>query len=194
MRNRILLLLGLLLCTCVTAQTVEGVAEMNGLRIDHQQRAMLTLGGWALGNIGVGLALRHSATGETRRFHEMNAIWNVVNLGIAGFGYWTALREDPTALGAWAGMREDLKFQKILLFNTGLDVGYVLGGLYLRERSNRRGADRDRLRGYGHSIMLQGGFLVVFDVVNFLIANRRQEEYRLLFGATGDGVGAVWTF
>ncbi len=194
MRNRILLLLGLFLCTCVTAQTVAGVAELNGLRIDHQRKAMLALGGWAIGNIGVGLALRGNTTGETRRFHEMNAIWNVVNLGIAGFGYWSALGEDPSALGAWGGMREDLKFQKILLFNAGLDVGYVLGGLYLRERSNRSGADRDLLRGYGNSVILQGGFLFVFDLVNFLIAHRRQEAYRLLFGATGDGVGAVWNF
>ncbi len=194
MRNRILLLFALFLCTCVTAQTLEGVAELNGLRIDHQKKAMLVLGGWAVGNIGAGLALRSNTTGETRRFHEMNAIWNGVNLAIAGIGYWSAIREDPTALDAWGSLQADVKFQKILLFNAGLDVGYMLGGLYLTERGKRAGADRDQLTGYGKSVLLQGGFLFLFDLANYFIANGRQEGYQLMLGTVGDGVGASLRF
>jgi len=56
-------------------------------------------------------------------FYQMNALWNVVNLGIAGLGYWGSVRAAPS---------EDL------------------------------------FRGYGQSL-LQGGFLLVFDLVMYAI-------------------------
>lgn len=54
--------------------------------------------------------------------------------------------------------------QKILLFNAGLDVGYMLGGVYLLERGKREVKNAERLRGFGRSILLQGAFLFVFDL------------------------------
>ena len=151
---------------------------------------MVALGGWAVANIGVGLALR-SREGAAGRFHEMNAIWNVVNLGIAGIGYLTLGDPQTTAAGGW---QENVGFEKILLFNAGLDVGYVLGGIYLTERSRRPGADADRLLGYGRSIVLQGGFLLVFDLANYFIAHGRDAGYRILLGGTSEGLGLTYTF
>ena len=164
----------------------EEVLAFNRARIDHQRTAMYTLGGWAVLNIGAGLALRTNTQGVDRKFHEMNAIWNVVNLGIAGLGYLSVAREDPTALGLFDVTAKHYSFQKVLLFNAGLDVGYVLGGLYLNERARRPGADSSLLRGYGRSIMLQGAFLFVFDLVNFFIADGRDEQLNLLL--SGDGL------
>ena len=187
------LLLILFVCTCVPAQSLLEPLPLELERMDHQQAAMLVLGGWAVTNIGVGLVGRANTTGSTRRFHEMNAIWNVVNLGIAGFGYYSALRE-PAAGQALAAMTADNNFQKILLFNAGLDVGYVLGGLYLTERARRPDADTDRLKGYGRAVMLQGGFLLAFDLVNYFIAAGRNDGYRLLIAPAGEGLGLNLTF
>ncbi|MBB4078544.1 hypothetical protein GGR28_001157 [Lewinella aquimaris] len=194
MRYQWLLLFGLLLCSCVTAQNLDGAVNLNLARIDHQKGAMLVLGGWAVGNIGLGLTLRSGTSGETRRFHEMNAIWNVVNLGIAGLGYVAAAREDPSALDLFGSLQKNNGFEKILLLNAGLDVGYIMGGLYLRERAGRVGADVARLRGYGNSVLLQGGFLLLFDLVNYFIAQDRDDSFRLLMGSVGEGVGLQLVF
>ncbi len=195
MTRQLLLSLALLLgfCTCVCAQSNEPLA-LHLATFDHQQTAMKILGGYALVNIAGGLALRSSTTGSTRRFHEMNALWNVVNLSIAGVGYFASLKTDPSAWSLVEGMRENNNFARILLFNTGLDVGYIMGGLYLRERANRPGADADQLRGYGAAILLQGGFLFAFDLVNYLIANGRGKELEMLIGATENGLGLTWSF
>ncbi|MCP9235764.1 hypothetical protein [Lewinella sp. JB7] len=193
MRLTLAWLLVVLLCSCAPAQGMDGVSDLNLARIDHQRNAMCVLDGWAVVNIGLGLALRSTTTGESRRFHEMNALWNTVNLGIAGLGYLAATR-DPVATDLYTSLQKHHGFQKILLLNAGLDVGYLMGGLYLRGRSGRVGADGERLRGYGNSIMVQGGFLLLFDLANYFIARGRDEDFRLLLGAVGEGVGLRVTF
>ena len=155
---------------------------------------MLVLGGWALTNIALGAGLQGSRSGSDRYFHRMNAYWNVVNLGIAGFGYYAATQLDPAGYDLATSINKHHGFQKILLFNAGLDVGYVLGGLYLTERAKNRPDQRDRLRGFGQSIMLQGGFLFAFDLVNYFIAKSRTDDIPLLLGATPDGIGMTLLF
>lgn len=156
---------------------------------------MYVLGGWAALNIAGGLALRSTTTGEARRFHEMNATWNVVNLGIAGIGYYGVTRQaDPSAVALAPAVAQYYTFQKTLLFNAGLDIGYVATGFYLRERARRPDNDTDRLRGYGNALLLQGGFLFAFDLANHFISASRQEDLNLILGATQDGLGMIYTF
>lgn len=198
MKALLTLILVVLHCTCAPAQSSVApdgsVLSLERARLHQQRTAMYVLGGWAVANIGLGLGLRAGRTGEARRFHEMNAIWNTVNLGIAGFGLWSVLRADPAALDAFGSLRENDGLQKILLLNTGLDVAYIVGGLYLKERARRPDADADRLRGYGRSIVLQGGFLLAFDLVNYFIAAGRTGAYAPLLGATADGLGLSLRF
>jgi hypothetical protein len=59
-------------------------------------------------------------------------------------------------------------FQKLLLLNAGLDVAYFSFGLYLKERS-KTSSSADRLRGYGNSLLLQGGFLLAFDLILYFV-------------------------
>ena len=47
--------------------------------------------------------------------------------------------------------------------NAALDLGYMAGGLYLKERGLRR--ENDRLVGFGKSVILQGAFLMAFDAI-----------------------------
>ena len=191
----LLILLVVLLSSGVWGQSATtDLLTYNEASLAHQRTAMLTLGGWALTNIGAGLALRGATDGSTRHFHEMNALWNTVNLAIAGFGYYSAVTADPSGWGLATSLSKHQNFQKILLFNAGLDVGYVLGGLYLTERAKRPDAEGDRLRGFGRSIMLQGGFLFAFDLVNYFIASKLNGALPLQLGATGDGLGIFYQF
>jgi hypothetical protein len=140
------------------------------------RRGMGVLGGWATLNISagaVGLATTDDAT--LRGFWEMNALWNTVNLALAG-GTLIAesRRSDPTstiALSLPTYRLESHRFEKILIFNAGLDLAYMTAGAWMWERGQRgyglpaSDISPDRLTGWGQSLVVQGAFLFVFDVV-----------------------------
>jgi hypothetical protein len=188
------LLLGLIFAGVVYGQPTVDLTTFNQAEQLHQRRAMLVLGGWALTNIALGASLQGSRDGSDRYFHRMNAYWNLVNLGIAGFGYYAATQLDPTGFDLSTSVDKHYNFQKILLFNAGLDVGYVLGGLYLTERAKNDPDRQDQFRGFGQSIMLQGGFLFAFDLVNYFISRSRSDDLDLLLGPTPNGVGMILNF
>jgi hypothetical protein len=131
------------------------------------ENAMLILGSWAVGNILVGTYGNFKTTGEAKYFHQFNAMWNVVNLGIAAFGYLNAANSDPSITNLEI-IKDYNSLQNFLLLNAGLDVAYIATGLYLKERS-KNSSSAERLRGYGNSLLLQGGFLLLFDVSLFFI-------------------------
>uniref|UniRef100_A0A832DKL3 Uncharacterized protein n=1 Tax=Ignavibacterium album TaxID=591197 RepID=A0A832DKL3_9BACT len=161
-------------------------------RKDINETAMLVLGGWAVGNILVGTYGNFKATGETKYFHQFNAMWNVVNLGIAAFGYFTAVNSEPSQMTNLEIIKDFNSLQNFLLLNAGLDVAYIATGLYLKEKS-KNSSSAERLRGYGNSLLLQGGFLLLFDVTLFFIhqnnANINLYPHLESFLASGVGVG-----
>ena len=55
----------------------------------------------------------------------------------------------------------DLK--TVLLINAGLDVAYMLGGIYLLTRPEAT------WRGSGVAVLIQGGFLLAFDLIHALL-------------------------
>ena len=166
------------------AQQNSDLLAFNQLRLQKTQKAMTILGGWAVVNIGAGIALQANSSGEDKYFHQMNAIWNGINLAIALPGYFGARRTDPASFDYWQTVEETHKFQKILLFNAGLDLGYVAGGAYLWERGKNQAEidDQDRFKGWGKSMMLQGGFLFVFDVITAWALSRDNPKLRNLMG------------
>jgi hypothetical protein len=162
-----------------------------------QRTGMIVLGSWAVGNIAAGGIGMTQTQGVPYYFHQMNLFWNTVNLGIAVGGYIGATSMDP-AVGSVEVLNQYHQFSKILLLNTGLDVGYVMTGLYLRERSGNVSRHAKRLKGYGNSLMLQGGFLLVFDLVLALINEQAIQEMissgSLQVGMTPAGVGLSLSF
>lgn len=163
------LTLSFLFLTLFAWAQLSDLQQFNQLRLQKQKVSMLVLGSWAVGNMALGLGLYNQHQGEERYFHLMNAGWNVVNLGLATAGYLSAIKTDPASFDLFQTINEQHKLQKIFLFNAGLDVGYILGGLYLRERSLRVEKNAERLRGFGKSIILQGGFLFAFDLAAYLV-------------------------
>jgi len=140
-----------------------------------QRTGMIVLGSWAVGNMAIGGIGMTQTQGVPHYFHQMNLLWNTVNLGIAVGGYLGASSMEPV-LGSAGVLDEYNQFSKILLLNTGLDVAYVMTGLYLRERSGNVNKHTRRLKGYGNSLILQGGFLLAFDLVLVLINEQAIRE------------------
>lgn len=158
---------------------------------------MIILGSWAAANLFSSPVLAGRASGSKRYFHQMNGFWNIVNVGIAGAGYLALTKEDPSSFTLAQSILEQQKIEKLLLFNTGLDIAYVLGGLYMAERSKNIIKNADRLKGFGQSIMLQGGFLFAFDLLFYLTMNSHGKGVYTLLNSlqiTPNSVGMLIRF
>lgn len=165
MKHWITLTIIVLSSTALYAQSLD---EAWSTEIQYRKTGMAILGSWAVANLAGGMALRANTEGSTRYFHEMNAIWNTVNLGIAAVGYYGATRLDPSGSAAEL-FNEQATIDKTLLFNAGLDIAYMAGGFYMIERSKNNPENADRWRGYGRSVILQGAFLFAFDVMMVVV-------------------------
>jgi hypothetical protein len=161
-------------------------------RNDINGSAMLVLGGWAATNILVGTYGNFKVKGEAKYFHQFNAMWNVVNLGIAAFGYFNAVNSNPATMTNLEILKDYNSLQSFLLLNAGLDAAYIMTGFYLKERS-KNSSSAERLKGYGNSLLLQGGFLLLFDVTLYFIhqnnANINLYPHLESLAAGGFGVG-----
>lgn len=144
----------------------QSIHEVAQTQYEINRTGMLVLGSWALINLGSGIYGNAQFSGQQKYFHQMNAMWNTVNLGLATAGYFSAksLLTDPTLSSV---LSEQMSLENIFLLNTGLDVGYVMAGFFLRERSKNSSNNKNRLAGYGNSLLLQGGFLFVFDLIMY---------------------------
>ncbi len=153
------------------------IRDINKSRINTGIYGMSVLGSWAAGNfIYSGVSLK-GAEGAERYFHIMNIGWNAVNFAIATGGMVEALVAKPGSFNLDATITMQRRMETILLVNTGLDVAYMGTGLlltHLADSSSRR----EVLLGFGNSLMLQGGFLLVFDLI--LYAIHRSKTNRLM--------------
>lgn len=147
----------------------DPLLEINQKRLSLNRVNMYVLGGWAVGNLAVSGYLRSQTTGPTRYFHEMNVFWNLVNLGLAGGALYGVYTSDPASYDLWQTYHEQQKLEKILLFNLALNFTYMTAGGYLIERSRRGGERVEQFKGYGQSLILQGGFLLLFDTTQYLL-------------------------
>ncbi|MDP2041608.1 MAG: hypothetical protein Q8S14_15920 [Algoriphagus sp.] len=154
----------LLLTSEAFAQEIPALSDFNRTRLDYNQKGMIILGSWAVGNMVWGGIGASQTIGQNKAFHQMNLYWNSVNLMIAGFGYWQATKEVP-GTDFWATMEGQQGIEKVLLLNGALDVAYMAGGFFMKERGLRKG--NDRLIGFGKSVILQGAFLLAFDGVMY---------------------------
>lgn len=189
-RHLILILLFWLVAAGVTqAQSHEGFATFNRERISLEKQGMVLLATWSLGNLAWGGIGASNSQGVAKGFHQMNMYWNGVNLIIAGLGYYNAFKEVPS-MEFWETLDAQHSMEKILLFNAGLDVGYIAGGLYLSERGRR--LDREQWQGFGKSVMLQGAFLLSFDVIMYFVMRDHAGDLPKIFeqvSVSGLGVG-----
>jgi hypothetical protein len=129
------------------------------------QKAMLTLGAWATANIASSFIFASQTQGEAKYVWRMNAYWNFINLGLAVMGYLNARKALLEKYSLSDNLSAQESIEKLYVFNLGLDLVYITGGFYLRERGNSQTKQdsRDQFKGYGTSIAVQGGFLLLMD-------------------------------
>jgi len=149
---------------------------------------------YSVANIIYGSIAASQASGSNKYFNEMNAIWNGITLGIVGLGYFTAKKEGVLSYNE--SIKKQHGVEKLFLFNAGLDLAYIAGGAYLKERSKTNDKNQIRLKGYGESVMLQGGVLLLFDAIMYAIHDKHGEAlYKLgdnfKLAATENGVGVI---
>ena len=179
---------------------MSAFAQQPSLKTFNKERKRITktgikvLAGYSAANIIYGSIAAGQATGSNKYFHEMNAIWNGITLGITSIGFLIAKKEGTLSYGE--SLKKQQHLEKLFLFNTGLDVAYIVGGAYLKERAKKTTKNPLRLKGYGESVMLQGGVLLLFDGVMYAIHNRHGKALakmgeKLQLGATGNGIGLL---
>lgn len=192
------LVLVLLCCLSFTVQAAEAtspedfLARHNTQAARLNQTAMGVLLGWALLNMGTGTVGHLTTQGETRAFWQANAAWNVVNLAIAGFSLHGQASATPASWDLARSLSEGQKMEKLLLLNTGLDVGYLAFGGLLLERGHR--TDSARLRGWGKSLLVQGGFLLLFDAVLWALNANLNSKLTGRLAPAPNGVGLIITW
>lgn len=178
MRTKLILLAGATLLVATYRARAQATENLTGFRQKQQRTTktgMLTLGSWAVGNFVVsGLSLNQPKD-DRYYFHQMNVLWNTVNVTLAGLGYWQATRLDTKNASLTEAVKSHHRLRRMLLFNAGLDLAYGVGGFYLLERAKNDQDQAARWRGYGRSLLLQGGFLLAFDAVLYLVVRNQAD-------------------
>lgn len=179
----------LLLPSTVHAQGSYADFYRESLRINNI--GMAILGTWALTNISIGAYGWNQQTGQRAYFHQMNLFWNTVNLSIAAIALYSNLNAE---YGMWSVdeiLRKQLKTQHLFLINAGLDLAYMGTGLLLKNLTNRYPNHRERLAGYGNSVLMQGAFLFAFDLIMFGLQHSHRARFmdQLAVGPAQDAYG-----
>jgi hypothetical protein len=149
--------------------TPEQLGRVNQDRNDANRAGMMVLNTWAAGNITEGLAGWISAEDpEWRAFHQMNFLWNLVNLGLGVNGViqtWVS----PASMDLAGARQASMDTQISYLVNFGLDFVYLAAAAILVGIGVKH--DVPLLRGWGKSILIQAVFLAVFDLALFFMNN-----------------------
>lgn len=170
----------------------EALLRFEKERIGYQKKSMLVLAGWSAGNMIVSGIATKTSNIEMRNFHQMNVMWGGINLAIAGLGYWGAGREKMDNPNLVSVLKHQNKTKKTYLINSILDVVYVGGGLLMNKTSIHQ-KNPAKFKGYGNSIVMQGGFLLIFDAVNYAIHYKHGKKLNGLVEKVQleGGIGAV---
>ena len=181
----------------VAADTSRAGAALPRFSLERtrlDQRGLRILGGWAVGNLLVSGIAYEQTEGSASYFHQMNIGWGAVNLALAGTGYLAARRAARQPLTDRSGnVRRQLSTENLYLFNAGLDVAYVATGFYLLEKGRNPTASgsSERWRGYGNSLLLQGGVLLLFDGFQYAVHHRHGRSLYPLLSRIQVGAGSV---
>jgi hypothetical protein len=176
-KKMILLALSLFLINLSFAQS--SLKDFNEGQNKLNRTGLSVLGAWAVGNFlvsGYGWA---KSSGHQRYFHQGNVLWNTVNLGLATYGFFSPALMDLTLVET---IKEQAKYEKLFLFNAGLDFGYMAFGLYLKEKAKNSSKRQDMYRGYGNALLLQGGFLMIFDFAMFGLIHQHGKKLSPFIG------------
>jgi hypothetical protein len=195
MKNRFKTLLILLLLAEISF--AQDVNLINQNRQKLQREGMTFLTSWAAVNIAGGTTAYFLAKDrEWKYFHEMNVLWNTVNMGLGIAGILSE-RKSRKMLDLTESLKAQKKVERIFLFNSGLDLLYIGGGVAMLQTKNAK--NPERMRGYGNALILQGSFLLVFDAVEYFLHRSngfglKSKKSNLSLNFNGNSLGLSYNF
>lgn len=181
--KKTLVIILVLFCTSVFAQ--DSLKYYNNLRINTTSSGMKVLGAWGIVNLGTGAIWGWNSKSTTtyvglngtpvtsskginregQYFFQMNTIWGAVNFGTSLLGYASVQKYRKKTLTAAETLEQQKKLEKIFLINGAFDIAYLGTGAYLKIAGSSRNSPM--MKGYGESILIQGGFLLIFDGIMY---------------------------
>jgi hypothetical protein len=168
--------LALILCFLSFTVHSQELKEFNQQRLDTDKKLMVTLGGWSLVNIAVSSIGWATTENEAKYFHQMNTIWSGIDLALAIPGFFKARKADAGSFSFAETWKEQNKSEKIFLFNSALDIAYITSGFYLRGIAAQDPLTYHQNRGFGTGIILQGGFLFLFDLTAYALHSSHRKN------------------
>ena len=181
-------------CTCICAQDDAFNDYLKG-KHKIEKRSMITLTSWGGLNLTSGLIGMNLSSGESHYFHQMNLAWGAINMGIGISGLLIKRKEPENLKGI---IDQDHRLEKILYINTGLDIAYMTAGLLLKAQAQNDMENYHRFKGFGNSLLIQGGFLFAFDIAQIIIHSRYRKgnESKLWkkLSFSDHGLGFKYTF
>lgn len=143
--------------------------DYNKQRNDIDKKLMLTLTTWSSANIiASSIGWASAENGEAKYFHQMNVMWSAINIGLALPGYFKA-RNSNSQISLGNTFRKQSETEQAYLFNTGLDIAYVTAGFLLKSEGKHNIPKQAQFNGFGNGLLLQGGFLFLFDLSAYII-------------------------
>ena len=142
-------------------------------QIEHDRNRIskngsISLAIWSGINISVGtIGYLTQPKNEWTYFQEMNVFWNIVNLGLAIPGI---LIKEKKQASIVESLKKHNNIQTVYLINAALDISYITAGVFLRLLGSEK--NDIRMKGYGSSLLLQGGYLMVYDLVQYILLKR----------------------
>lgn len=182
------------------AQIQSELDVFNKERIHINKTGMSVLTAWSLGNVAAGgIGYFTADEGEAKYFHQMNGMWGAINTVFVVTGLLQAVK-DKKSYDFEKTLKQQNSLEKIFLANAALDMVYVSMGFYLLENAKVDLKRSEKYRGWGNSLIMQGGFLCAFDVVMFIVHNRHATKKlsplikRATFTVNENGVGLNYRF
>ncbi len=131
---------------------------------------------WAVANIVLGIGLQQRQNKVLRGVGMQAISWGAINALIAIIGDGVARLRRSRMNNPYARditQKETRNLFRALWINGVLDVFYVIGGVLL---ALTRGKTSRLMRGSGWGIVIQGGFLFVFDWLHVWLMNRQTKR------------------
>jgi hypothetical protein len=147
--------------------------EFNRSRNHKTTRGLQVLGGWAAANIATSGIMYYNTSGTDQYFHQMNVMWNGVNALIVVA---SLLPKDRNDLNLHKTLKWQSNTEATYIANAALDLVYSSSGLYLTERAKTDSKRHDKFKGWGNSLIMQGGFLFAFDTAMFIVHKRNGKK------------------
>ena len=151
------------------APTSTELFDYNKSRNKKTTRGLQFLGGFALANMAASGYMYYHTKGVDKSFHEMNVMWNSVNTVIAVA---SLLPKDKNDMSLAKTLSWQSNTESTYIAAAALDLVYSTAGLYLTEKAKTDFTNHDKYKGWGNSLIYNGGFLFLFDT-GMYIAHKR---------------------